>query len=154
MRHIEEARNATLLNQSIQLKNQICEGRMVIACATAWNLEFTVNVSTRNYKATLFGIPNETMTPMGGRLLHSNILQPLADERTIITRLYCAREQNQSEETLFSLRTSLKAFKDLDNLITSFIQVRKIRLSNIQRKASIVSSTWSTRWSPLPTLKQ
>ncbi|KAF9359640.1 MutS protein msh4 [Mortierella sp. NVP85] len=123
MRHIEETRNATFLNHSVQFKYQICEGSMVVDCATARNLELTVNLSTRNDKETLFGILNETLTPMGSRLLRSNILQPLTDERTINTRLDCVQELTQFEETFYALRTSLKAFNDVDHLITSFIQV-------------------------------
>ncbi|KAK3807801.1 MAG: hypothetical protein J3Q66DRAFT_84620 [Benniella sp.] len=59
---------------------------------------------------------------MRGRLLRSNILQPLTDERTVNKRLDCVQELGQSEETFFALRTSLKAFNDVDHSITSFIQ--------------------------------
>ncbi|KAF9983341.1 MutS protein msh4 [Modicella reniformis] len=123
MRHIEETRNATFLNHSVQFKYQICQGSMVIDCATARNLELTINLSTQNDKATLFGILNETLTPMGARLLRSNILQPLTDEKTINTRLNCVQELTEAEDTFYALKTSLKAFNDIDHLITSFIQV-------------------------------
>ncbi|KAF8939155.1 MutS protein msh4 [Dissophora ornata] len=123
MHHIEEKRNATFLNHSVQFKYQICQGSMVLDCATAKNLELTVNLSSQNEKETLFGILNETMTPMGARLLRSNILQPLTDERTISTRLDCVQELSQVEETFYALKSSLKALNDVDHLITSFIQV-------------------------------
>ncbi|KAG0239065.1 MutS protein msh4 [Mortierella sp. GBA43] len=123
MHHIEETRNATFLNHSVQFKYQTCQGSMVIDCATARNLELAVNLSTRDDKETLFGVLNQTLTPMGRRLLRSNILQPLTDERTINTRLDCVQELTQSEETFYALKTSLKAFNDVDHLITSFIQV-------------------------------
>ncbi|KAG0380109.1 MutS protein msh4 [Mortierella sp. AD032] len=123
MQHIEESRHAVFLNHSVRFKYQICQGSMVIDCATARNLELTMNLSSQNDKDTLFGILNETLTPMGARLLRSNILQPLTDERTIQTRLDCVQELSQVEDRFYALRASLKAFGDVDHLITSFIQV-------------------------------
>ncbi|KAG0369469.1 MutS protein msh4 [Gamsiella multidivaricata] len=123
MHHIEETRNATFLNHTVLFKYQICQGSMIVDSATARNLELTINLSSRNDKETLFGILNATMTPMGSRLLRSNILQPLTDEKAINTRLDCVQELSQAEDTFYALRSSLKAIKDVDHLITSFIQV-------------------------------
>ncbi|KAF9910598.1 MutS protein msh4 [Linnemannia zychae] len=123
MQHIEESRHAVFLNHSVRFKYQICQGSMVIDCATARNLELTINLSSRNDKDTLFGTLNETLTPMGARLLRSNILQPLTDERTILTRLDCVQELSQVEDRFYALKASLKALGDIDHLITSFIQV-------------------------------
>ncbi|KAF9115307.1 hypothetical protein BGX27_008309 [Mortierella sp. AM989] len=123
MHHIEETRNATFLNHSVQFKYQISDGSMVIDCTTARNLELTTNLSSQNDKETLFGVLNETTTPMGARRLRCNILEPCKDEKTINTRLDCVQELSQVEETFYALRNSLKAFNDVDHLITSFIQV-------------------------------
>ncbi|KAG0047888.1 MutS protein msh4 [Gryganskiella cystojenkinii] len=123
MRHIEESRNAVFRNHSVKFKYQTCEGTMVIDPATANNLELVQNLSSHNDKETLFGILNETLTPMGARLLRSNILQPLTDEKTINTRLDCVQELSFSEEIFYTLKTALKPFQDVDHLITSFIQV-------------------------------
>ncbi|KAK3807786.1 MAG: muts domain III-domain-containing protein [Benniella sp.] len=123
MRHIEDTRNATFLDRSVQFKYQICEGGIIVDYTTVRNLEFTVNLSTRNDKETVFGVLDEMLTLMEGSLLQFYILQPLADERTINTQLDCVQELTQSEETFLALRTSLKAFNDVDHLIISFIQV-------------------------------
>ncbi|KAH7049847.1 DNA mismatch repair protein Msh4 [Linnemannia elongata] len=123
MQHIEETRHAVFLNHSVRFKYQICSGSMVIDCATARNLELTMNLSSQNDKDTLFGTLNETLTPMGARLLRSNILQPLTDERTIQTRLDCVQELSQVEDRFYALKASLKILIDVDHLITSFIQV-------------------------------
>ncbi|KAK3807810.1 MAG: hypothetical protein J3Q66DRAFT_270402, partial [Benniella sp.] len=117
MRHIEETRNATFLNRSVRFKYQICEGSMVIDCATAQNLELTVNLSTRNDNKNPLWYPEQMLTLMGGRPLRSNILQPLTDGETINTRLDCVHGLIQSEETFFSLRTAPKVFNDVDHLI-------------------------------------
>ncbi|KAF9155098.1 MutS protein msh4 [Linnemannia schmuckeri] len=123
MQHIVETRHAVFLNHSVRFKYQICTGSMVIDCATARNLELTMNLSSQNDKDTLFGILNETLTPMGARLLRSNILQPLTDERTIQTRLDCVQELSQVEDRFYALKSSLKTLNDVDHLITTFIQV-------------------------------
>ncbi|KAG0296467.1 MutS protein msh4 [Linnemannia gamsii] len=123
MQHIEESRHAVFLNHSIRFKYQICSGSMIIDCATARNLELTMNLSSQNDKDTLFGILNETLTPMGARLLRSNILQPLTDERTIQNRLDCVQELSLVENRFYALKASLKTLNDVDHLITSFIQV-------------------------------
>ncbi|KAG0018532.1 hypothetical protein BGZ80_007059 [Entomortierella chlamydospora] len=123
MHHIEETRHATFLNHSVQFKYQISNESMIIDCTTARNLELSTNLSSRNDKETLFGVLNETVTPMGARRLRCNILEPCKDEKTINTRLDCVEELSQVEETFYVLRTSLKAFNDVDHLITSFIQV-------------------------------
>jgi DNA mismatch repair protein MSH4 len=96
---------------------------MVIDCTTARNLELTKNLSSQNDKDTLFGVLNETLTPMGARLLRSNILQPLTDEPTIQTRLNCVQELSQVEDRFYALKASLKVLGDIDHLITSFVQI-------------------------------
>jgi len=123
MRHIEESRNAVFSNHSVKFKYQICQGSMIIDCATARNLELTQNLASQNDKETLLGILNETLTPMGTRLLRSNILQPLTDEKTIKTRLDCVQELSSSEEIFYTLKTAVKPFQDIDHLISAFIQV-------------------------------
>ncbi|KAI1315559.1 MutS protein msh4 [Mortierella claussenii] len=123
MYHIEENRNATFLNHSVLFKYQICSEFMVVDSATAKNLELTVSLSSQNDRETLFGVLNETTTPMGSRCLRTNILQPLNDLKTINTRFDCVQELSQVEETFYAIKSALKAFQDMDHLITSFIQV-------------------------------
>ncbi|KAK3806056.1 MAG: hypothetical protein J3Q66DRAFT_359369 [Benniella sp.] len=53
---------------------------MVIDCATARNLELTVNLSTRNDKEILFGIQNRMLIPMGSKPSRSNLLEPHEQE--------------------------------------------------------------------------
>ncbi|CAJ0749612.1 21846_t:CDS:10 [Entrophospora sp. SA101] len=67
---------------------------------TARNLELINNMNNQNSNHSLYGVLNRTVTPMGGRLLRTNILQPLTD----------------SVE-------ALKPFQDIDHLITALIQI-------------------------------
>ncbi|KAG0286924.1 MutS protein msh4 [Dissophora globulifera] len=95
----------------------------MLNCATARNLELTINLSNHSDKETLFGIMNEINTDMGARSLRSNILQPLTDERTISTRLGYVQGLSQTEEMLYAVKSSLKLLGDVDHLITAFTYV-------------------------------
>lgn len=52
---------------------------MMIDFGTTCQLELVKSLNVENEKknATLFGVIDSTLTPMGSRLLRSNILQPL-----------------------------------------------------------------------------
>ncbi|KAG0202103.1 MutS protein msh4 [Mortierella sp. GBA30] len=123
LRYVEESRNATFLNHSVKFTYGRCSGSMIIDPATARNLELTVNLLRQNDKETFFDITDQTLTPMGARLLRSNILQPCTSRKTINTRLDCVQELMQEEELFYALKSSLKTFHDVDQLITSFIQI-------------------------------
>lgn len=95
---------------------------MLIDSGTARNLELTVNLSSQGHQGTLFGVLNQTLTPMGSRLLRTNILQPSKDKRAISSRLDSVELLSRDEELFYSVREALKSFPDVDHLITSFIQ--------------------------------
>ena len=55
--------------------------------ATRINLELTSTLRSGDKNATLLGTIDCTLTPMGGRLLHQFVQQPLINRRTINQRL-------------------------------------------------------------------
>ncbi|KAF9420065.1 hypothetical protein BGZ94_009231 [Podila epigama] len=122
MKHMEESRNSIFINHSVQFKYRGCRESMLIDSGTARNLELTVNLSGHDDQGTLFGVLNHTLTPMGNRLLRTNILQPSKDQRAINSRLDAVEQLSHNEDLFFSVRETLKPFPDVDHLITSFIQ--------------------------------
>lgn len=122
MKHMEESRNSVFINHSVQFKYRGCRESMLIDSGTARNLELTVSLSNKDDQGTLFGVLNQTLTPMGNRLLRTNILQPSKDKRAISSRLDSVELLSRSEELFYSVREALKSFPDVDHLITSFIQ--------------------------------
>ncbi|KAG9298500.1 hypothetical protein G9A89_016497 [Geosiphon pyriformis] len=103
-------------------------------CAAARNLELIANISNPKNNHSLYGVLNNTGTPMGARLFRTNILQPLTDLATINTRLdselffgiqggkvYFWKESFYSFliSTLIDFLSALKPFQDIDHLITS-----------------------------------
>ena len=70
---------------------------MMADLSTVRSLELVQNLTDPKSKDCLFGLLNETLTPMGGRLLRSNILQPPTNEETLGTR-YDALEELSTKE--------------------------------------------------------
>lgn len=92
---------------------------MSIDLATIVSLELIQNLHNAKSKNSLYGLLNETLTPMGARLLRSNILQP-STERVKLTARYNAVEDLSSKEDMFvSVRQALKGFVDADKVLTS-----------------------------------
>ncbi len=108
----------------------------MIDLSTIRTLELIQNLQDAKSRDCLFGLLNETMTPMGARLLRSNILQPLTDADVINGRLDALEELTLNEDMFFATRqgqnrdpfpcemyltipVALKSFQDVDKLLTS-----------------------------------
>jgi len=89
--------------------------------STVRSLELVQNLTNPKSKDCLFGLLNETLTPMGGRLLRSNILQPLTNEETLGTRYDALEELSTKEEMFHAVRQALKPFLDVDRMLTKLI---------------------------------
>ena len=91
--------------------------------STVRSLELVQNLTNPKSKDCLFGLLNATLTPMGGRLLRSNILQPLTNEETLGTRYDALEELSTKEEMFFAVRQALKPFLDVDRTLTQLILI-------------------------------
>jgi DNA mismatch repair protein MSH4 len=96
---------------------------MMIDLSTMKSLELVQNLTNQKSKDCLFGLLNATLTPMGGRLLRSNILQPLTNQDTLITRYDALEELSTKEDMFFAVRTALKPFLDIDRILTQLILI-------------------------------
>jgi DNA mismatch repair protein MSH4 len=116
---------------------------MMIDPSTIYSLELIQNLHNPMSTDCLFGLLNQTLTPMGSRLLRSNILQPLTETETLEARLDALEELTTNEEMFFSTRQgrpsllaggietcvleryidfifpALKPFLDMDRLLTA-----------------------------------
>lgn len=77
---------------------------MVIDASTIYSLELVQNLQNPKSRDCLFGLLNETLTPMGSRLLRSSILQPLTDVEILNTRHDALEELTTKEEVFFATR--------------------------------------------------
>lgn len=77
---------------------------MMIDLATIQSLELIQNTQNSKSKDCLFGLLNQTSTPMGSRLLRSGILQPSTDKPTLTKRYDAVHELVSKEEIFFAIR--------------------------------------------------
>jgi DNA mismatch repair protein MSH4 len=83
------------------MRYQACEDTMMIDISTIKSLELLQNIRNAKSKECLFGLLNETQTPMGSRLLRSNILQPSTKSDSILGPRYNALEELTTNEDVF-----------------------------------------------------
>ena len=76
----------------------------MIDLSTIRSLELVQNLQNAKSKDCLFGLLNQTLTPMGARYLKSNLLQPSTDEELIPKRREAVRELESKEEVFFAVR--------------------------------------------------
>lgn len=72
----------------------------MIDLSTIRSLELIQNIQNAKSKDCLFGVMNETLTPMGARLLRSNIVQP-STQKTVLEQRYEAVGELSSKEDMF-----------------------------------------------------
>ena len=123
LKYVELALSKTFPARSLRIKYEPSEGSMMADLSTVRSLELVQNLTNPKSKDCLFGLLNETLTPMGGRLLRSNILQPLTKEETLGTRYDALEELSTKEEMFFAVRQALKPFLDVDRILTKLILI-------------------------------
>lgn len=78
---------------------------MMIDVSSIRSLELIQNAENPKSKYCLFGLLNETLTPMGSRMLRSNILQPSTQvQHTVGPRLDSLEELTTNEDMFFDIR--------------------------------------------------
>jgi len=123
LKYVELGLSKTFPVRSLRIKYEPSEGSMMADLSTIRSLELVQNLTNPKSKDCLFGQLNATLTPMGGRLLRSNILQPLTNEETLGTRYDALEELSTKEEMFFAVRQALKPFLDVDRTLTQLILI-------------------------------
>lgn len=77
---------------------------MMIHLSTIRTLELIQNLQNPKSRDCLFGLLNETLTPMGARLIRSNILQPLTDADVLRGRFDALEELTLKEDMFLATR--------------------------------------------------
>lgn len=89
---------------------------MVLDATTIKNLELVRNLRDGGKKGSLLDIIDFTLTPMGGRLLRSWLLQPLVKMEEINCRLETVEELVNKPIERYNLRERLKEIQDVERL--------------------------------------
>lgn len=89
---------------SLRVSYSPSEGSVVIDPSTIRSLELIQNVENHKSKQCLFGLLNQTLTPMGARQLRTFILQPSTDPTKINARLNAVEELTAKAHVLKAAR--------------------------------------------------
>ena len=100
LKYVDLSLSLTFAYHSLRIKYQSSEGSMLIDLSTIQSLELIQNLQSAKSKDCLFGLMNETLTPMGSRLLRSSILQP-STQLEVITMRYDALQELTYKEDMF-----------------------------------------------------
>lgn len=92
-------------------------GFMVIDTNTRRNLEIYETLKDKKKKGSLLWVLDHTNTSMGARLLRSNVLRPLYDEKSINNRLDSVEELVKNLIVRDELIKQLKNIKDVERII-------------------------------------
>lgn len=103
----------------LRIRFEPSQGSMTIDLATNVSLELIQNLHNAKSKDSLYGLLNETLTPMGARLLRANILQPCTERVKLIARYNAVEDLSTKEEMFVSVRQALKGFVDADKVLTA-----------------------------------
>jgi DNA mismatch repair protein MSH4 len=102
---IELESQLTILSNSLRIRFQPPEHSMMIDVSSIYALELIQNLQNVKSKHCLFGLLNETITPMGSRMLRSNILQPSTQlQHTLVPRYDALEELTMKEDMFFEVR--------------------------------------------------
>ncbi|KAJ2384882.1 MutS protein msh4, partial [Coemansia sp. RSA 2603] len=140
--YIETHCNITYANESVSIECKQTDGTMLIDPG-AWRDLDLDNFHQDTGDWSLYRAINHTVTKMGGRLLRSNILQPLTDITTIYARQKAVGVLLESEECFFNLSALLSTVPDIDAVIT--MTVRTPVVLDARQASSVIGNVLSTK---------
>ena len=112
--YLEETQKQTFdLKKISTLRKDSC---MFLDAASQKNLELLHNMRDGGNEGTLLWVLDETLTPMGGRLLRSSIIKPFIDAAEIRKRHDAVEYLMDDYELLEGIRTPLRRIQDLERL--------------------------------------
>lgn len=123
LKFIELSLELSIPLHSLRIRYEASEGAMLVSVSTIHALELIQNLQNHKSQDCLLGLLNNTLTPMGARLLRSNILQPLTDPDTLNIRYDALEELTTKEDLFYATRTALKPFIDVEKVLTFIIVV-------------------------------
>jgi DNA mismatch repair protein MSH4 len=101
MKYIEQTFTMTFVPHSLRIKYQPSDDTMMIDISAFQSLEIMQNSRNAKSKDCLFGLLNNTTTPMGNRMLRGNMLQPPTRHESFIEPRYDALEELTTNEEMF-----------------------------------------------------
>jgi len=107
----------TLLTHINKMTYYSTDEFMILDHTTQRSLELIHPIHPENKEATLLAVIDNTITPMGGRLLKNWILQPLIKKEQIDKRLDAVEELIKNVAIKIDINKGLKGITDLERII-------------------------------------
>ena len=105
------------LDNFLHIKPLLDKKEMDLGANVIRDLEIFATIQTRSAKGSLYNVVNNTLTPMGARLLRYVLAHPLTDRRYLTTRLDAVTKLvARGYQDLCELRKLLQGFPDLERL--------------------------------------
>ena len=110
------------LSHITHLTSYTTDAFMTLDASTRRNLELTETLRSGATQGSLLGVLDNTITPMGGRLLRTWLHQPLLDVETLNQRLDDIEAFSQQAIARGDIRAQLKTMADLERLTNRVAQ--------------------------------
>ena len=114
------------LSQLVHLHSYAVSEFMVLDESTRRNLELTETMRGADVKGSLLAVLDQTLTPMGGRLLRRWLGRPLLDIVRINQRLDAVQTLAEDADLRFRVRDALRGMGDLERWISRITQGRAL----------------------------
>lgn len=101
-----------------RLRREFPQHHMILDQATLRNLEILNPISREQKEGSLISVMDQTLTPMGGRLIRQQIRYPLRDIHEIRNRLDSVEDFLTASDTRARNRKILKSIGDLERIIS------------------------------------
>ncbi|KAK2049085.1 muts domain V [Colletotrichum somersetense] len=122
MKFVEHEFSFRIIPHSLRIRYQPSEDTMMIDVSAIISLEILQNLRDPRSKDSLFGILKHTRTPMGSRVLRSNLLQPSTLKDSYLEPRYDALEELLSNHDMFlAIREALKSVLDIERVLTQLV---------------------------------
>lgn len=93
------------------------EGFLELDSISQRNLELVEPLFSANKNSTLLSVMDESITPMGGRMLRSWLLRPLFNHDKIVARLDAVEALKLDPMTLAELRETISCVRDIERIV-------------------------------------
>ncbi|KAH6675370.1 muts domain V [Plectosphaerella plurivora] len=122
IKYLESEVSLKIVPHSLRIRYEPSEDTMMIDTSAIRSLELIQNLRSSKSKDSLYGLLNHTQTPMGARLLRNNLIQPSTRKDSYLEPRYEAvSELIDSEDMLVNVRKALKAFNDVEGMLSKLV---------------------------------
>ncbi|OAA61760.1 DNA mismatch repair protein MutS, C-terminal domain protein [Niveomyces insectorum RCEF 264] len=128
MKYIRDEFGLSFDQHSVRIRYQPPADAMMVSLPTIRSLELISNAHNSRSKDCLFGVLNHTVTPMGSRILRSNILQPSTRAAILNPRWDAVGELSRNDSLLTGVQKALDELKplgDVEQLLTKLVILPK-----------------------------